>query len=49
MKIKIFKTFSKDLDYVTFNFLPAITIDHFCDGPKCLFIGWLTWGLQLKW
>ena len=49
MKIRIFKTFTKDLEYFTINFLPAVTLEWFKGGQGCLFIGWLTLGFQINW
>lgn len=49
MKIRIFKTFTKDLEYFSINFLPTISLEYFEENCGYLFIGWLTWGLQIKW
>ena len=49
MKIRIFKTFTKDLGYFTINFLPVVTLEWFKGGQGCLFIGWLTLGFQINW
>lgn len=49
MKIRFFETFCTNLDYVAFNLFPVISFESFKHGDKCIFIGWLIWGFQIKW
>lgn len=51
MKIRTFKTYilTDDIDYFSIHFLPTISYEGFRHGDNCIFIGWLTWGLQIKW
>lgn len=48
MKLRAFKTYSHKYNYYSINFLPTINIDWFCKGDKVIFIGWLVFGLQIK-
>ncbi len=47
MTIKVFKTFTSELDYFKINILPAISIKWTCGKQTIVFVGWLIWGL--KW
>lgn len=51
MRIRTFKTykFNVDLEYFSINFLPTIIYERFSRGGNYLFIGWLIWGLRIKW
>ncbi len=49
MKIKGFKTFTENLEYLNWNFLPVIRIECFELHTTILFIGWLIWGFQIIW
>lgn len=48
MKLRVFKTYSTKHQYYSINFFPIINIDWFWKGDKVIFIGWLVFGLQIK-
>jgi hypothetical protein len=49
MDIRAFKTFTVELNYFSINVLPTVSVEWYCENQTILFIGWLIWGIQLKW
>lgn len=49
LKIRGFRTFTEELDFFNVNFLPTFSIEYYQSTGSSLFIGWLVWGMQIRW